>query len=330
MIRPLLSSLLLLVAACGASSTPSTPPAAPSSPASAMSSTPAAPSDAKTVDHVDVPPAIAAMVAAPDRSDDDKKLDSGRHPAELLAFCGIAPGMRVGEIAAGGGYTTELLARAVAPSGVVYAENPKFVLERFAEKPWSARLAKPVDKAVVRSDREPDDPFPPEARDLDAVVIVLSYHDTVWLGADRAKMNAAIFKALKKGGVYCVVDHSARDGAGVGDAKTLHRIEEKVVRQEIAQAGFALRASATFLRNPSDARDWNDSPVKAGDKRGTSDRFVLQSVKPEEPPRRQGRREEGRANHPTTFATSRASLTNSPADATSASARSFGKRSRAS
>jgi predicted methyltransferase len=222
----------------------------------------------------------AAIVAATDRSDADRALDAGRHPAEMLAFFGIRPGMRVAEIGAGGGYTTELLARAVGPGGRVYGQNSKFVLERFAEKPWSERLARPVNAVVVRVDREFDDPLPPEAKELDAVISVLIYHDTVWWETDRARMNAAIFRALRSGGIYGVIDHSARAGAGTSEVKTLHRIEESAVVKEIEQAGFQLEASADFLRNPSDARDWNDSPSAAGDRRGTSDRFVLKFKKP--------------------------------------------------
>jgi len=227
-----------------------------------------------------VPDSIRAVVAAPDRSAADKALDAGRHPAEMLAFFGVAPGMRVAELGAGGGYTTELLARTVGPNGMVYGQNNKFILERFAEKPWSEHLAQPAMKNVVRVDREFDDPLPPEARDLDAVFVVLFYHDTVWMKTDRAKMNRAVFQALKPGGVYAVIDHSARPGTGLADVETLHRIEEKVVREEIEQAGFKLVGEADFLRNPTDPRDWNDSPRAAGERRGTSDRFVLKFVKP--------------------------------------------------
>ena len=223
---------------------------------------------------------VQAAVAAPDRDPEDKKLDAGRHPAEVLSFFGIAPGQHVGELASGGGYTTELLARAVGEGGIVYGQNPKLILEKFAEKPWSSRLAKPVMKNVVRVDRELSDPLPEEAHNLDAVVVILFYHDSVWLETDRAKMNSAVFKALKKGGVYGIVDHSAKDGAGTTEVKTLHRIEEKTVREEVEAAGFKLAASGDFLRNPSDTRDWNASPMSAGDKRGTSDRFVLKYVKP--------------------------------------------------
>jgi predicted methyltransferase len=226
------------------------------------------------------PSGATAAVAAPDRSEADRALDAGRRPAEMLAFFGIGPGMRVAEIGAGGGYTTELLARAVGPTGRVYGQNSKFVLERFAEKPWTERLAKPVNAAVVRVDREFDDPLPPEAKDLDAVLIVLIYHDTVWLETDRARMNAAIFAALKRGGIYGVIDHSARAGAGTSEVRTLHRIEESTLVREIEQAGFQLADTADFLRNPADARDWNDAPNAAGERRGTSDRFVLKFKKP--------------------------------------------------
>jgi predicted methyltransferase len=226
-----------------------------------------------------VSPAIQAAVAASDRTDDDKKLDAGRHPAEMLAFFGIAPGMHVAEVAAGAGYTTELLARTVGPTGTVYGENSKGFLG-FVGKPWGERLAKPALKNVVRVDRELDDPLPPEAKDLDAVLNVLTYHDTVWIGVDRARMNAAIFAALKHGGVYGIVDHSAKAGTGLNDVKTVHRIDESALREEIEHAGFKFQAEAAFLRNPSDTRDWNDSPRAAGDKRGTSDRFVLRFVKP--------------------------------------------------
>ena len=206
-------------------------------------------------------------------------MDPGRRPAELLTFLHATRGMRVGELLAGAGYTAELLARAVAPDGVVYAENPRFVMPSVGE-PWQKRLSTPAAKNVVRVDRELDDPFPPDARDLDLVVINLVYHDTIWLGVDREKMNHAIFAALKKGGRCAVIDHSARPGRGIADVRTLHRIDEAVVRDEFRRAGFVLEGGDSFLRNPSDTRDWNDSPVLAGQRRGTSDRFALLFVKP--------------------------------------------------
>jgi predicted methyltransferase len=198
----------------------------------------------------------------------------------MLAFFGVKSGMRVAELGAGGGYTSELLARAVGPTGKVYGQNTKLILEKFAEKPWSERLKKPTMKNVVRVDPEFDDPLPPDAKDLDAVFVVLFYHDLYWMKVDRAKLNKAVFDALKPGGIYAIVDHGARPGAGTSEVQTLHRIEEKTLRQDVEAAGFRLERSGDFLRNPGDTKDWNASPSGAGEQRGTSDRFVLAFRKP--------------------------------------------------
>ncbi|HEX5659684.1 MAG TPA: SAM-dependent methyltransferase [Polyangiales bacterium] len=222
----------------------------------------------------------AALLAAPDRDPEDVALDAQRHPAEMLRFFEITPGKRVAEIAASRGYTAELLARTVGPTGEVYAQNSPAILERFAQAPWTARLAKPVNARIVRLDREFEDPFPADVKELDVVLDVLFYHDTVWLGTDRARMNKAVFAALRSGGIYGIVDHHAKPGTGLADVETLHRIERDVLVAEVQSAGFELVDEAYFLRNESDTRDWSDSPRVAAERRGTSDRFVLKFVKP--------------------------------------------------
>jgi predicted methyltransferase len=286
-------AVLALSAACGGSAPPPPAPlpvAAPTvtaapgpEPTASSSSAPAAATAASEArphaEPLGVPPEDEKIVSAADRTDADRALDSGRHPGELLAFVELSPGMRVAEIVAGTGYTTELLARAVGPKGKVWAENPPAFLQ-FVDKPFKERLARPALKNVVRVDRDIDSPLPPEAKNLDRVVSVLVYHDTVWLGLDRDKMNKAVFDALKKGGEYVVIDHSAATGHGTDDVKTLHRIEESAVVAEVLRAGFQQVPGANFLRNPDDARDWNDSPKAAADKRGSSDRFALKFVRP--------------------------------------------------
>jgi predicted methyltransferase len=122
--------------------------------------------------------------------------------------------------------------------------------------------------------------LPPDAKSLDAVVMVLVYHDTVWVGADRDKMNKAVFDSLRHGGEYVVIDHSAPEGSGPEDVKTTHRIDELFVLRDVERAGFHHVGSGDFLRNQADTRDWNDSPREAGERRGTSDRFVLRFIKP--------------------------------------------------
>lgn len=258
--------------------------AAPNPPAAATPSSNAPiPAKGAAKDPLDTPvvasDAIRAIVSAKDRTDEDRKLDGGRHPAELLAFLGVAPGQRIVEIGSYQGYMAELIGRVVAPNGKVYAQDPAS-FSKFTTKVWEGRKGNPAMKNIVHVDRPFDAPVPTDVKDLDAVVCGLFYHDTVWLKIDRAKMNGSIFKALKPGGVYFIYDHSAREGSGVNDAKTQHRIEEKVLRSEVESAGFKLAATASFLRHPEDKRDWDASDEAPPDLRGTSDRFVLKFVKP--------------------------------------------------
>ncbi|MCA9594684.1 MAG: class I SAM-dependent methyltransferase [Myxococcales bacterium] len=282
---------LLLLTACSspppANSPEPTPPRADVAavivepPTSAMAEKPEPAPKPKPPEPIPVPEAIAALMRAPDRSEADRALDAGRKEDQLLAFIELQSGAKVAELGAGSGYTTEILARAVGPKGKVYAQNNKFILERFAEKPLTERMKKPVMKNVTRLDREFDDPFPKDVKDLDAVVNVLFYHDTFWMKVDRDKMNKAVFKALRPRGLYVIVDHSAQKGHGAEDVKTLHRVEKSVVQQEIERAGFHLAKEGHFLENPEDSRDWSASPGAAGDKRGSSDRFVLVFEKPD-------------------------------------------------
>jgi predicted methyltransferase len=218
-----------------------------------------------------------AIVAAPDRDAADRANDASRKPAAMLAFFEVKPGQHVAELGAGDGYTSELLARAVGPTGTVYGVNNRYIIDEFSGKPWSERLKKPVMKNVVRVDREFDAPFPKNVKNLDLVVVVLMYHDMYWFKVNRAKMNRAVFAALRPGGTYVVIDHSAVAGRGAKDVESLHRVEESLVRKEILAAGFKPSGTSDFLRNPADTRDWT---VFDKARRGTSDRFALRSVKP--------------------------------------------------
>jgi predicted methyltransferase len=223
--------------------------------------------------------AITEAIESPDRPAADKQIDAGRHPADLLAFFGIAPGMHVADLWAGGGYTTELLARTVGPTGKVYSQNGTFApASKKGEAAWQARLKEPGMSNVVelvRPFNDPDRILPVPPGSLDAVIIDMNYHDLVGRGYDRAKINAAVFKALKPGGVYGVIDNSAAPGSGARDVNTLHRIDEAFEVNEIKAAGFRLAAQSAVLRNPRDDRTWFIMKH-----RGEQDRFVLKFVKP--------------------------------------------------
>jgi len=93
-------------------------------------------------------PDYAALLAAPDRSDADRQADKRRDPAPFLAFAGVRPGMKVLDMGAGGGYSTELIARAVAPGGIVYGQNPADLGEK-PKAAFDARLKIPAMKGAV-------------------------------------------------------------------------------------------------------------------------------------------------------------------------------------
>jgi predicted methyltransferase len=220
-------------------------------------------------------PDYEAVVAAPDRSDADRQTDQRRQPVKMLAFAGVTPGMRVLDMEASSGYSAELLARAVAPDGVVYAQDSADVIERFVKDKFDIRAQKPAMKNVVHVIRNYDDPIPPDVSGLDLITIFFSYHDITYMPVDRAEMNRKMFAALKPGGFLVIADHSARPGDGVTVGKTLHRIEESTLRQEIEAAGFKLVAEADFLRHPEDPRD---APVFRA--KVPTDEFVLKYQKP--------------------------------------------------
>jgi predicted methyltransferase len=254
---------------------------------------------------------IAQIVASPDRSEADRTNDLRRKPELMLGFIGIRPGIMALDLSAAGGYTTELLARAIGPSGQVFGQsqprnpsqtptppaapegnsNPTAAPSAASPPPATARrpspeaLAERNDKLrsngvpaapIVAVSRPFADPFPPElaAERIDLVTLMFNYHDLGHLGVDRAAMNQAVFRALKPGGLYVIADHSGRPGTGISESGTLHRIEEAFLRQEVEAAGFKLQEEGNFLRNPNDPRDKNtpDPPQP-------KDEFVLKFVK---------------------------------------------------
>ena len=210
-----------------------------------------------------------SAVASPIRTDQDRNADAARHPAEFLAFAQVTPGMQVLDVSAGAGYTSQLLALAVGPNGTVFAQAPKpgpTLLKRVADHPQAN---------LVVVARPFDDPTPDNAPKLDLVTLVLNYHDITYLQVDRAQMNAKLFAALKPGGRFVVIDHAGRRGTGISEGKTLHRIEESVVLDEVRRAGFVLDTESTFLRNPADPLDTPSTGANV-----PTDKFALRFVRP--------------------------------------------------
>jgi predicted methyltransferase len=195
-----------------------------------------------------------AIIAAPDRAETDRQTDQRRDPVKLLAFTGVKTGMTVLDMGAGGGYSTELLARAVGASGKVYGQDSSDTNARARER-FVQRMKTPAMANVVEVVRPFDDPVPAGAGLFDLITFFFFYHDTTYMTVDRAAMNKKLFAALKPGGVLVIADHSAKPGEGTSVGKTLHRIEEALLKREVEAAGFKLAGEADFLRHPDDPRD---------------------------------------------------------------------------
>ena len=265
------------------------------------------------------PQRVSQIVASPDRSAADRRNDQRRKPEAMLAFIGLRPGMVALDVSAGGGYTTELLARSIGPGGTVYGQSPPRPAARpaappvapegnshpsttststsaaslpappappaaprtsamaLAERSQALRHAGTPAAAIVAVTQSFEDPVPVAlaGTQLDLVTLMFNYHDLGHMGVDRDRMNRALFKALKSGGHYVIADHAGRPGTGIGEAGSLHRIEEAFLRREVEAAGFRLAAQGDFLRNPQDPRDQNtpNPPMP-------KDEFMLKFVKP--------------------------------------------------
>ncbi len=228
----------------------------------------------------DIPPAISAAVTDASRPAADKNRDADRKPAELVAFAGIKPGDKVGDIVPGGGYFTRIFAKTVGPSGKVYAIVPQeLVAARAAAADPVKVIAAEAGYSNVSVVITPLDNIK-VPQPLDVAWTSLNYHDmhTPMLGpTDMGAYNKAVFNALKSGGIYIIVDHAATLGAGDSVAESLHRIDPQSVEAEVTGIGFVLVEKSTLLANPAD--DHNARVFDSG-VRGKTDQFVMKFRKP--------------------------------------------------
>lgn len=217
---------------------------------------------------------IESVLADSSRSEEDRARDATSQTAATLEFFGIGPGDHVADLLAGGGYWTKILVPLVGAEGRVYSGNNPFFGGFFGEA-FDALLSEEAYADVVRIDAPVDNLPLPVNGTLDAVIMVQAYHDLVLGEEDRDLMNRSVFMALKSGGVYGIVDHSAAPGTGISTTESTHRIDKQFVIDEVEAAGFELVAEADFLENADD-----DRSAGIFTNRGQTDRFVLRFEKP--------------------------------------------------
>jgi predicted methyltransferase len=217
-----------------------------------------------------------AALTQPARPASDKQRDALDHPAELLRLAGIAPGMHVADVLAGGGYYSELLSYIVGPSGKV------LLLNNAAYDAWSDGL-----NARLAANRLPNvehltvdlDHMNLPAHSLDAVLLIKVYHDLYWVSSKDEwpainvdSVLTQLARALKPGGKLLLVDHSAKAGTGASAATPLHRIDEVYAIKDFEAHGFKVVAESDLLRRADDARD---QLTYKGPMVGKTDRFVV-------------------------------------------------------
>jgi predicted methyltransferase len=171
----------------------------------------------RVITSVDPSPHTLAVLAAPDRSADDRALDEPRQSAALLTYLDVGEGMNVAELAAGAGYVTEMLARSVGHQGRIFAENPPSLLAKHGlDEAWKQRLARPAGARVVRLDDELDRPLPMHA--LDLVYVSDELGDLAADGVQPGAGAAAAWNSLRSGGRFVVVSHSEANGEPRADS----------------------------------------------------------------------------------------------------------------
>jgi predicted methyltransferase len=218
--------------------------------------------------------ALAALLADPGRSEADRARDAARKPALVLAFAEVQPGWKVGEYTPGGGYFTRLLSPAVGPGGRVYAYPPAEIVRLLPKHLSDAQAnaaAAPLQNVTVLTGTNGEFAAP---EPLDLVFTAQNYHDLHTRYAPpgaAAAFNAAVFRALRPGGRYVIVDHRG------DEPDRLHRIAPGQVRREVEAAGFVFDDATEALANPADPRT---AAVFDPAIRGRTDQFALRFRKP--------------------------------------------------
>jgi predicted methyltransferase len=224
-------------------------------------------------------PAYVSAAVADTRRDADRDADARRHLAEVVAFSGVKPGDKVVDLIPGGGYFTKVFSKIVGPKGHVFMIWPNEYAKEAQPDPVKnealATSGYPNTSVILQPGAAFATPEP-----VDLVFTAQNYHDypDKFMGKiDPMIFNRAVYKALKPGGVFLVIDHTAEAGSGLRDTDTLHRIDPAIVKTQVVAAGFVFVGESKVLRNPAD-----DLKKVVFDKaiRGHTDQFIFKFRKP--------------------------------------------------
>lgn len=245
-----------LLAACGqeapAPQEAAAPPPAPPPPA--------APAPAAVAAY------ITAAVADAGRPAEQRELDAARSPAEVVEFSGMAPGDMVVDYRAGGGYYTRIFSKVVGADGTVY---PAESAERMEGRPDRTEAVDAIAADPAYPNIEVVTP-PLAALDeigepVDIVWLSNNYHDIVNAETPEGMVpfNEGVFRALRPGGTYFIVDHAAIRGTGYAETSNTHRIDPEIMITDITAVGFVLEEESDLLSRPEDDRTGMSSYASA-------------------------------------------------------------------
>ena len=239
------------------------------------------------------------ILAGSQRSDANRARDVYRHPKETLLFFGLRPETRVVEIWPDpSGWYTEVIAPLVREKGKYYAAvidaAPGNANQAKRVSDFQAKLAARPDLydrvEITKLALEGGEIAPPGS--VDMVLTFRNIHN--WMARDTAPQAfAAMFRALKPGGVLGVVEHRGNPALPQDPKAKSGYINEQFAIEMIEAQGFRLVAKSEINANPKDTKDyeqgvWTLPPnYRLGDKDreqyaaiGESDRFTLKFVKP--------------------------------------------------
>jgi predicted methyltransferase len=221
------------------------------------------------------PAGITAALADPARADQQGD-DERRQAAAVVAFSGARPGSVVVDYLPGQGYWTRIFSGVVGPKGHVYAAWPAASATRSAAA-VAALSARGL--ANVTAEVQPTN-LPTATRPVDLFWTVQNYHDIPNGGGGEPALrsfNQAVFKLLKKGGTFVVIDHADAAGTGMAGTSTKHRIEPAMVKSQVQAAGFRFVGESRVLANPADDHTLG---IRDPSLRGHTDQFVYKFRKP--------------------------------------------------
>jgi predicted methyltransferase len=222
---------------------------------------------------------IKTAMAADIRTEAEVERDRNRKPVQTLEFFGLEDNMSLVELIPGGGWYTKLLVPALSENGEYYAAIGTGRIKENLSDVAGFEKMKVIAEDASSFREEGARNYSLKAttlgvKDVDMVLTFRNYHNFSEQG--RKKMNELAFEALKPGGIYGVVDHTARHMEPSDDSNR-RRIDPVMAIKEIQEAGFVMVDYSNMHYREDDELEYE---VGARSVSGNTDRWTIKFMKP--------------------------------------------------